>query len=375
MKACFILSLPRCILPVDKEVAGVNCWFAATSEAEGQSVSLYEKNSTAGLERVGDPIADVYAVVARSNHGILAIADGCNWGEKPRLAGKCAVQECMQHLSGKLYGREAANNHTTHEIFNYLLRSFDEAHKSIVKHGGTTTTLTAAAVCPLLPNEDNLEWCVCIVSVGDSQGYVYKGQDKTIHELTRGVHVGERREMRDSGGCLGMCIGDEPDLRNLYCTFSPVEPGDIVFLCTDGLSDNFDPVVRSPAVPEDQLYPSGSHLPSGNGVPVLSPLAREEQSLATMAQVIHRGGSVRRVADVIVRLLQDAVALTDAKRGYLEQVCERTKNLTGKERREMDRVIRSEVKQLPGKLDHCTIVGYRVMRTTQHPNGHLKDKT
>ena len=259
-------------------------------------MSLYEKNSTAGLERVGDPIADVYAVVARSNHGILAIADGCNWGEKPRLAGKCAVQECMQHLSGKLYGREAANNHTTHEIFNYLLRSFDEAHKSIVKHGGTTTTLTAAAVCPLLPNEDNLEWCVCIVSVGDSQGYVYKGQDKTIHELTRGVHVGERREMRDSGGCLGMCIGDEPDLRNLYCTFSPVEPGDIVFLCTDGLSDNFDPVVRSPAVPEDQLYPSGSHLPSGNGVPVLSPLAREEQSLATMAQVIHRGGSVRRVA-------------------------------------------------------------------------------
>lgn len=369
------MPLPRHTIPLDKEIAGVKSWFAATSEAEGQSVSLYERSTSVGLDRVGDPIADVYAVVDRSNHGILAIADGCNWGEKPRLAGKCAVQECMQHLNSKLYSREAQGKHTTHEIFNFLLRSFDEAHKSIVRHGGTTTTLTAAAVCPLLPNDDNLEWCVCVVSVGDSQGYVYKAQDKTVHEITQGVHTGEKREMRDSGGCLGMCIGDEPDLRNLYCTFSPVEPGDIVFLSTDGLSDNFDPVVRSLAVPDDQLSSSGSDLPPGNGVPVLSPLAREQHSLELMAEVIRQGGSVRRVADVIVRLLQDAVALTDAKRSYLEQVSERTKDLTGKERREMDRIIRSEVKQLPGKLDHCTIVGYRVRKTAEHRNGHLKDKT
>lgn len=369
------MSLSRCLLPLDEEIAGVKSWFAATAEAEGQSVSLYERSSSVGSERVGDPIADVYAVVDRSNHGILAIADGCNWGEKPRLAGKCAVQECMQHLSSKLYGREAQNNHTTHELFNYLLRSFDEAHKSIVRHGGTTTTLTVAVVCPLLPNQDNLEWCVCVVSVGDSQGYVYKAQDKSVHEITRGVHRGERREMRDSGGCLGMCIGDEPDLRNLYCTFSPVEPGDIVFLSTDGLSDNFDPVVRSLAAPDDQLSTSGSDLASGNGIPVLSPVAREEQSLAIMAEVIRRGGNVRRVADVIVRLLQDAVALTDTKRGYLEKAGERTKNLTGRERREMDRLIRSEVKQLPGKLDHCTIVGYRVRKTAVQPNGHLKGKS
>ena len=172
-----------------------------------------------------------------------------------------------------------------------------------------------------------------------------------------------------------MCIGDEPDLRNLYCTFCPVELGDIVFLSTDGLSDNFDPVVRRLAAPDDQLNASGTHFPSGDGLPILTPSDREEQSLAIMAAVIQRGGSVRRVADVIVRLLQDAVALTDAKRAYLEKIGERTKDLTGKERREMDRIIRLEVKQLPGKLDHCTIVGYRVGKAAVQPNGHFKEKT
>ena len=43
--------------------------------------------------------------------------------------------------------------------------------------------------------------------------------------------------------------GVNPELSNLTCSMTYVEPGDIVFLTSDGISDNFDPVVGKFCVP------------------------------------------------------------------------------------------------------------------------------
>lgn len=51
------------------------------------------------------------------------------------------------------------------------------------------------------------------------------------------------RDMRDALGALGPVHDDKPELSNLTLSFVIVEPDDIVFLTSDGLSDNFDPVV------------------------------------------------------------------------------------------------------------------------------------
>lgn len=51
------------------------------------------------------------------------------------------------------------------------------------------------------------------------------------------------RNIRDAGGALGPVCGERPELHNLTCSMTIVEQGDIVFLTTDGISDNFDPVV------------------------------------------------------------------------------------------------------------------------------------
>ena len=328
---------------------------------EGLSVSLYERKSSHSQERAGDPIADVFAAVARDNHGVMVIADGCNWGVKPRLAAKCAVQGCMSHINSKLYSHPRKEL-TVQDIFSTLLRSFDEAHRCILLNGGTTTTLTAAVVCPLVAGSCEYEWCVCVVSVGDSQAYVYRATTGTAHEITQAVHRGERREMRDSGGCLGMSLGDEPDLRNLLCTFCPVNSGDLVFLSTDGLSDNYDPVVRRDAESDDINDSWHTHnvpLPSNSDLPTLTAEERELNALATMAEVIASGKSYD-VNSALVNLLDYVVTLTDKKRNYLEKVMSETESLKGKERRDMDRIIKSTLKQLPGKLDHCTMVGYYV---------------
>ena len=57
------------------------------------------------------------------------------------------------------------------------------------------------------------------------------------------------RDMRDALGALGPVDGRNPELSNLTCSLTLVEPGDIVFLTSDGVSDNFDPVVGKFCVP------------------------------------------------------------------------------------------------------------------------------
>ncbi len=49
--------------------------------------------------------------------------------------------------------------------------------------------------------------------------------------------------MRDALGALGPVDGNKPELGNLTLSLTIVEKGDIVFLTSDGISDNFDPVV------------------------------------------------------------------------------------------------------------------------------------
>ena len=51
------------------------------------------------------------------------------------------------------------------------------------------------------------------------------------------------RDMRDALGALGPVDGQNPELNNLTCSMTYVEEGDLVFLTSDGISDNFDPVV------------------------------------------------------------------------------------------------------------------------------------
>lgn len=51
------------------------------------------------------------------------------------------------------------------------------------------------------------------------------------------------RDMRDALGALGPVDGQNPELNNLTCSMTEVESGDIVFITSDGVSDNFDPVV------------------------------------------------------------------------------------------------------------------------------------
>lgn len=60
-------------------IAGVVDWFNPHEMVYGIATTLYEKNPTNNTNN-GEPIADCFGIVARSNSAILALADGVNWG-------------------------------------------------------------------------------------------------------------------------------------------------------------------------------------------------------------------------------------------------------------------------------------------------------
>ena len=359
-----------------KPVAGIVNWKNGKNFAEGTSASLYDRIPGKDQQHSGDPVADVFAVVSYENSCVLAIADGVNWGHKPRLAARCAVNGAVSHIVDRLYS-SSTYPATTQDIFHTILRSFDIAQQLIIEYEATTTTLCVAVVCELMPVKGPTRWGCCLVCLGDSLAYVYRRATGVVEELTAFSHMDVERDMRNCGGCLGPHIGTEPDVENMFCVFSPVAEQDIVFLTTDGISDNFDPVVRKEALPTPlphsrAVYDSDSDTATDKSpvshddiLPFLTPPERHRHSLKLMSNVIHRFANndltLIDATNVATHLVTDAYRITEKQRTYLEDTI-LPNDCTPEERRRNYREIKKALKKLPGKLDHATVVAYQVLQ-------------
>lgn len=226
-------------------VANIQNWNKPNDDAYGISISLYEKNCISG-EHTGDPIADCFGIIARGNSSIMALADGVNWGNGARVAAQCAVQGSIDYLNSAIFGTQHST--TTTGVFISLVRSFWEAHAYIMEMNGALTTLTVIVILPL--SKHNNKKAVFCANVGDSFGYVYS-KISGVREITEGSHdVNSMRDMRDALGALGPVNGtNQPEMSNFTLSFTTAEEGDIVFITSDGVSDNFDPVVGKFAEP------------------------------------------------------------------------------------------------------------------------------
>ena len=217
-------------------VGGIMNWKRRSDECYGIVTSLYDKLKD-GSGNVGDPVADCTAVIARPNNCILVLADGVNWGERSRLSARSAVYGAVTYLTRQ---GTLDNAESTRDVFRSILRSFETAQNIIMEEEATLTTLCVGVVVEL-PEKD--KWGFCVVNVGDSLGFVYNATGG-VREVTIGSHsLDDERDMRYSGGALGPADGCNPDLSNLTCSYTQLETGDLVFLTSDGVSDNFDPTV------------------------------------------------------------------------------------------------------------------------------------
>jgi len=143
-----------------------------------------------------------------------------------------------------------------------LLKSLSAAQRMILHHEAGLTTLCIAFVCPL---ESSQCHAVCVVSVGDSLAYVLS-RHHGLREVTTGSRdVSCERDIRDAGGALGPARnGCEPELHNLTLSMTLVDTTDIVFLTSDGISDNFDPVITKIACPLVTQADEDAEMPAAN---------------------------------------------------------------------------------------------------------------
>ena len=255
----------------------------------------------------------------------------------------------------------------------------------IINAGGTTTTLCVGVVVELQEARGGARWGLCVVSVGDSLCYVWRGEVQMVYEITWAMHMGKERNPRDCGGCLGCDLGDQPDLSNLICCFVPLCDEDVVFIVSDGVSDNSDPVILKEALAEGQpLSPTSPdadrQLGAANGstppvLPVVNPEQRQELSLMKLTSVLkNKLRAVRRplhAQDVKDSIVNYVIEATEVKRGYLERcwIDLEKPNLTVSDRRVNERKIGQKIKGMPGKLDHATVAAYKVGRLSRGDTG------
>ena len=307
---------------------------------------------------LGEPVADVFAIVVRENNAILALADGSSWGKKARLAARCAVHSAVTYVTQNMDRLKATPVSRT--LANILRESMDIAQECILKHHATLTTLSVAVVCEMT----SVNWGLYVASVGDSPVYVYCPCTKEILEATIGCHPESGiRDVQFSGGALGPAIGTLADMENFTLAYMPVYPGDIVFLTSDGISDNFLPSILWPSSPngssrtdtvessyvivrEEMCSPT---KPCCENVPQMKGLLQRHQEL------LQHNMSAQTVAACLVNF---TVEVTNDKRSFRSDCLDQ--NINFRRKMSEDEEFAKYAKQFPGKLDHATVVAYSV---------------
>jgi hypothetical protein len=123
----------------------------------------------------GDPICDVFHVKLLCDRAIIGLADGCNWGHRPREAAVRATKALAQYLED-----HQSDIQDVKDAGHFLLRAFDKASREIVLGKDDiweagTTTLLGALLMQLAPTTslsseipgNPPKWCVVCASVGD----------------------------------------------------------------------------------------------------------------------------------------------------------------------------------------------------------------
>lgn len=170
--------------------------------------------------------------------------------------------------------------------------------------------------------------------------------------------------MRLPGGALGMTLDEQADLDNLTYSLMEIDHGDFIFLTTDGISDNYDPCVSGAAASvKTPLLARKSSNSISQAPPML--MTAYERHLRSLQQIylsiIDKNDNEQLNAkDLCNRLLQYVIRLTEELRQTIEQGVRENQGVEGTARQQFETEMRNKVGKIPGKLDHASVVVYKV---------------
>ncbi|NNV01446.1 Stp1/IreP family PP2C-type Ser/Thr phosphatase [Brevibacillus sp. MCWH] len=191
--------------------------------------------------RVRQVNEDYFACIADLNGRVLAVvADGMGGHQAGDIASRLAVERIvkeLRHLEGELSDEDARER-----LMDALLMANEEVYQYAQEHpecSGMGTTIVAA----LLGETGGVT-----AHIGDSRLYHFnadglqlKTEDHSlVHELMKsGQITAEEASVHPQRNVLMRALGTEPDVRIDLGQFNWSE-GDVVLLCSDGLSNKVD---------------------------------------------------------------------------------------------------------------------------------------
>jgi serine/threonine protein phosphatase PrpC len=174
---------------------------------------------------------------------VLDGVGGANYGEvASRLARKALTAE-LTALASLVICHDGKHVTSPEAVLGDLSKALTQSNDVILRESMTNSSLkgmATTAVCALVFRE-----VLCLAWVGDSRCYLYRGHE--IRQITRDhsesqelveLDVITPEEARNHPGShtitryLGQATGFRPETRTCR-----IWPGDVIILCTDGLSD------------------------------------------------------------------------------------------------------------------------------------------
>lgn len=178
----------------------------------------------------------------RADEGLFVVCDGMGGAPAGEVASQMAIDAIVRELREQTAVTPASDERRylplTNRLADVVRRSneviYDQAQKD-PRQAGMGTTLVGAWI---------RQHIVSLAHVGDSRAYLWHGQ--RLEPLTRDHSLGEahiaaglieegRRLPVEQQHALVRVLGREPDV-DVDVKEVPVQPGDYVLLCSDGLT-------------------------------------------------------------------------------------------------------------------------------------------
>lgn len=314
-------------------------------------------------EKQGSPICDQLCIERFENKTIIALADGCNWGKKPRDAALKASRTFCEYVKWNL-----PSIGTIREAGKLSLEAIVQAHRRIIEGCDSkwwecgTTTLIGGCLVEINGNTNDFpKWGFVCASVGDCKSFKVSSSTKKVTDVSTRRSGNASIDATDCGGRIGPFNDDKPDFRNLDVTYDSLDEGDVIIVVSDGVHDNLDPQSLGYS-PQDLGLNGDKWVSDLEGI--------EEAKSKFMCEKIEQilFGDAKN-SDMPVNLDPDDI---------VNKLIEYSKNLVEKSVEFMennpDKLLPSDYTKFPGKLDHTSCACIKAKRTSLTQIEHKLDK-
>lgn len=296
---------------------------------------------------------------------IVAVADGCGWGEQSKIASRKATRKFCEYMN--VLRTELSGSTNTAKL---LLRAFEVANKAIIEGSreeeifeNGTTTLLGGIVVELDQSEIKMEknFIFLFANLGDCKAYYYDCKTKSVSDITTNARS---NDPKDPGGIsnlfqsklnifffinkhigrIGPYLTEKglPDLRNLTIDHTLCKEGDIILILTDGVHDNLDPEALGKSALD-----LGIQDPLGWKSKDIDLVLKQKRKYANnfLEGIIEKNSSLKAITKSLIDFSLD---LTHSSREFLENPKNRNSKLP------------KNFQQYPGKMDHTTCLVFKI---------------